>query len=54
MYSADPADRRLANAFYREVPEDEEEDDEDEKKDDEEEDEYEEDEYEEDGDGYSE
>ena len=48
MYSADPVDRRVANAFFREVPEDEEED-EGEKKDDEEEDEYEED-----GDGYSE
>ena len=48
MYSADPVDRRVANAFFREVPEDEEED-EGEKKDDEKEDEYEEA-----GDGYSE
>ena len=46
MYSAGSVDRRLANAWFREVPEDDEED-EDEKKDNEEEDEEE-------GDGYSE
>jgi len=46
MYSAVPVDRRMANAWFREVPEDDEED-EDERKDNEEEDE-------EDGEGYSE
>jgi hypothetical protein len=47
IYSAVPVDHRIANAVFREMPEDEEED-EDEEKDDEEEDEEEE------GDGYSE
>jgi hypothetical protein len=47
MYSVFPDDRRMANAWFREVPEDDEED-EDEKKDDEEED------KEEEGEGYSE
>jgi len=46
MYSAVPGDRRIANALFREGPEDDEED-EDEEKDDEEEDEEE-------GEGYSE
>ena len=46
LYSAVPGDRRMANALFREVPEDDEED-EDEKKDDEEDDEEE-------GEGYSE
>ena len=45
VYSAVPVERRMANALFREVPEDDEED-EDEKKDDEEDDE--------DGEGYSE
>lgn len=45
MYSAVSIDRRMANALFREEPQDEE--DEDEKEDDEEEDE-------EDGEGYSE
>lgn len=40
MFSAVPDDRRMADALFREAPEDEEEDDE-EKKDDEEEDEEE-------------
>ena len=53
MYSAEPVDRRVANAFFREVPEDDEED-EDQEKDDEEEEEKEEDEDEEEGEGYSE
>jgi len=47
MYSAVPVGRTMANALFREVPEDDEED-EDEKKNDEEEDE------EEGGEGYSE
>jgi|tagenome__1003787_1003787.scaffolds.fasta_scaffold14218752_1 hypothetical protein len=46
-YSAVPVDHRIANAVFRETPEDEEED-EDEERDDEEED------NEEEGDGYSE
>ena len=46
MYLAVPVDRGMANAWFREAPEDDEED-EDEKKDDEEEDEEE-------GEGYSE
>jgi hypothetical protein len=45
MHSAVPADRRIANPLFREVPEDDEED-EDEKKDEEEDDEE--------GEGYSE
>ena len=48
MYSADPDDRRVANAFLREAPEDDEEE-EDHEKDDDEEDE----EDEEEGEGYS-
>ena len=47
MYSAVSEDCRMAHAWFREVPEDDEEDDEDEKKDNEEQDEGE-------GDGYSE
>ena len=46
MHSAVPVDRRMANAWFREVPEDDEED-EDEKRDNDEEDDEE-------GDGYSE
>jgi hypothetical protein len=47
MYSAAPVDRRMANALFREVPENEEEDEDEPKKDDEKEDEEE-------GEGYSE
>ena len=46
MHSAVPVDRRMANAWFREVPEDDEED-EDEKRDNDEEDDEE-------GEGYSE
>jgi len=38
MYPADTVDRRVANAFFREAPEDDEEDEDPEKDDDEEED----------------
>ena len=54
MYLADPIDRRMDDALFREVPEDEEEDEDEIKDDEEEDDEGEEGDDEEEGEGYSE
>lgn len=54
MYLAEPVDRRMPNALFPEVPDDEEEDEDEIKDDEEEDDEGEEGDEEEEGEGYSE